>query len=258
MQSSRRLVSCLFATLSLAAGLPATAQEPIALSQQDLNAAQWAYRFDVALAKASDTLYDSPIISTDGARGYDVLSRYGDIGYTHDPHVNALKLMRREYCLSSLIVLARDTGETTVLSPNKREILTATQFKIEKILKGADLQQLGDLITFVHFGGTYKDPQGTVLRITLRGAEVRYKRGALYLLQLHKTMNPDYPSSAYFNMSFDQTQQIRVENGHIFPTGRLTDSPSIPNPAHYGESFDAYWKRLTDYLATAPCTPYER
>jgi hypothetical protein len=246
----KKIMGFFIAIACLAAFPRLLAQSAITLSQQDLDSAQWVYSNFVALAKPTDTLYDAPrYFFADGARGYIIRLRSGDIGYTDDPHTNSLKLIRSEYCQASLIVVAHDTAETTVLSPNKRAVFTATQFKIERILKDVDSHKVGDSVTFVHLGGTYKDDQGNLLRVAVKN-DRPYKKGGLYLLLLVKARGHNHPSSVYFG----SVDQIEVRDGHIFPTKRLTDSPLIPNPARYGESLDTYWKRITDYLATAPCT----
>jgi hypothetical protein len=162
---------------------------------------------------------------------------------------------REDYCHARLIVLGRDTGvEQVVLSPNQKAIFTATQFKIERILKSSGSSSVGDTITYVYPGGTFKDANGVVLRTQLKGKPLLpFKSGGLYLLTLDKATGSQYPSTAFFS---GDTHQVKVVDGHVYSTKRTSD-PVLPNPVHYGESFETYWKRVSNFLATQPPCPNE-
>ena len=229
-------------------------QSIISLSQQDLEAAQQAYwGFTVS---AYGSLYKAPVAFPVGARGYVIeeLYRHGSThygAYTGNPATDSLMIAREDYCAASLVVLGRATGvEQVVMSPNKQAIFTATQFKIERILKSEGSSSVGDDITYMYPGGTFKDAQGIVLRTQLEGKPLRpFKSNGLYLLTLYQSREPGHPSTAYFSVD---THQVKVVDGHIYSTKRISDSV-IPNPVRYGESFTAYWKRVSDFLAKYPC-----
>jgi len=243
-----KLARCIALIACLAASPSLLGQGTISLSQQDLDAAQSYF----GNGMDNKSLYQEPIAFPDGARGYKRYTMWSppsDYSMTGNPSVDSVNLIRYEYCFAPLIVLAQDTAERTVLSPNQKAVFTATQFRIERVLKDVGSHRVGDVVTFIHLGGIYKDANGTLLRVTVQGEEHPYKKNGVYLLTLYKA-HGDYPSDAYFSWAVHHTEVI---NGHIYPTPRLSDDSRTPNPAHYGESFDAYWKRLTNFLAKVPC-----
>jgi len=248
-----KLASCIamIACLAVPSSLPA--QGTINLSQQDLEAAQYEYTFFTIHVFKS--LYEAPVAFPDGARGYVIQelyrdgSHYGD--YNGNPAHDSLMLTRNEDCRASLVVLARATGvEQVVLSPNQQAIFTATQFKIERILKNSGSSSVGDDITYMYPGGTFKGTNGILLRTQFEGKPLHpFKSNGLYLLTLRKVNDPKYQSSAFFSMD---THQVEIIDGHVRSTARMSD-PVIPNRVHYGENFEAYWKRVSDFLAAHPC-----
>jgi hypothetical protein len=230
-------------------------QGTINLAQQDLDAAQWVYTHS-AVHNAWKSLYEAPVAFPDGARGFVIEELYRNGSnyygnYTGNPATDSLMLARADYCYASLVVLGRATGaETVVLSPDQLAIFTATQFKIERILKSEGPSRVGDTITYMYPGGTFKSPTGVVLRTQFKGKPLHpFKKDGLYLLHLYKEKGGQYPSTAFFSLD---THQVEVVDGHLRVTERISD-PVIPNPVRYGESFEAYWKRVSDYFAAHPC-----
>jgi len=246
----KTFVGFLVVLTSLAGPSHLTAQKAVSLSQQDLAMAEYEYtnEFSLQLELEHKTLFQAPVAFLDGARGYEITPKFniGALNVTGNSHTDPLSLHQYGYCNSSLIVVARDVAESTVLSPNQRGVFTATQFQIEKILKSDGSHRQTDTITAIHFGGTVLASNSTVLRVAVEG-EKPYKQQKSYLLYLHKSL--DHPSDAFFLIGY---HNIKVENGRIIPTTRPSDG-MIPNPARYGESLTGYWKRHTDYLQTNPC-----
>jgi len=244
------LIACLALTPHL------LGQGTIGLSQQDLEAAQFFYFSWTLSMSPGETLDGARVAFPDGARGdiireiYRNTSERGD--YTPDLAYDSLMMARNEYCRASLVVLGRFTGvEQVVLSPNRQAIYTAGQFKIERMLEGGEQNRVGDLITYLYIGGTYHEPDGTVLRTQLAGKPLHpFARNELYLLRLEKN-RPDqgYPSEVYFS---SDTFQVKVVNGHLYSSKRISDQ-AIPNPVHDGESFTAYWTHVADFIAKHPC-----
>jgi hypothetical protein len=242
------LIACLAAAPHL------FSQGAISLSQQDLEAVQWNYTH--LTVNALRSLYEAPVAFPDGARGYVIKelwrnpSHYGD--YNGDPAHDSLMTARNDYCYASLVVLGRATGvEQVVLSPNQKAIFTATQFKIERILKSDGASSVGGDVVYMYPGGTFKDANGVVLRTQLEGKPLHpFKSNGLYFLSLRKANGHEHPSTAYFSLD---THQVEVVDGHLHSTKRLGDSV-VPNPVHDGESFEAFWKRVSDFLALHPCT----
>jgi hypothetical protein len=255
MKSLKRIL----VILSLTTSIYLLGQSAISLTQQDLEAAQVVY-WGLTPADDGRTLYQDQVAFPDGARGYLIQELYehqsnfyGD--YTGNPAHDSLMLAREEYCHAKLVVLGRATGvEQVVLSPSRKAIFTATQFQIERILKNGDGQQVGDDITYMYPGGTFKGADGVILRTQLQGKPLHpFKANSLYLLSLDKVNGHDHPSTVYFSTD---THQVEIVAGHIYSTKRMSD-PVIPNPVRYGESFETYWKRVSNFLETQPSCPVE-
>jgi hypothetical protein len=213
---------------------------PLTLSHQDMAAAEWGYGYYYG-SYGSATLYEEPVLSPDGAHGYDPNTKYfagGDIAR-----------LQQEYCSARVAVVARAMEQSMVLAENKKNIFTVTRFSVARTLRTGNPVKPGGEITAVELGGTITDDHGVKLRVGyLNGAP--FAIGHSYLLFLYQA--PLRHTKVYLS----HLEKTEVVDGHLTKVGPL--QISFDDTAFkQGESFDDFWKSFQLYLDHHPCYQYE-
>jgi hypothetical protein len=227
-----------------------TAQTPVTLTQQDLVSAQW--NFEHSFLPPNQTLYNAPVAFPDGARGYQSWGSSESLGNPFSSPGDAPAPPTADtwqYCDAASIVVAHETASSTMLSPDKRGIYTATRFTIEQVVKNdivrRDKHKPGDEVTLVEFGGTFRDDNGTLLRVENGPSQFHPDRS--YLLFLEK-QPAAHPSTAWFSF----VAPVQVVHGNVLPNRRSADG-AVPVSATRALSFDAYWRSFRDDFSVNGC-----